>query len=305
MLPSGFTFIERGWFNCNQIVLHGRAGPVLVDSGHLLCVDETLAKLTAHGVDPASLVKIVTTHGHADHHGANATLKALSGAPLAMGPTTAVWFAQNNGRMLWMDHLGQEMALVPADEIIEPNRTIMLADMPFQVLSAPGHAPDSLAFYQPDTKVLIAADALWEGDVGVLNTAVHGWSVIDEALETLARFAQLDIAVAIPGHGGLITNVAENIAQVQRRVSRFKENPAALANHIVRRFLMFVILRYQPVARDELTALALTGPWLSDYAPLCGADTAVGLLNTLLDSFLERGVLATDEEGLLIGTIPR
>ena len=305
MLPSEFTFIERGWFNCNQIVLHGRAGPVLIDSGHLLGVDETLAKLEAHGVDPAALVKIVTTHGHADHHGANARLKELSGAPLAMGPTTAVWFAEQNSHLLWMDHLGQEMALVPADEIIEPDTTITLADMPFAVLSAPGHAPDSLAFYQPDTKVLIAADALWAGDVGVLNTAVHGWGVIDQALQTLAQFAQLDIAVAIPGHGGLITNVAENIARVQARVATFKENPAALANHIVRRFLMFIILRYQPIARAELTELALTGPWLSDYAPLCGDLSPAHLLNALLDNFLERGLLVADEEGLLTGTIPK
>lgn len=305
MLPSEFTFIERGWFNSNQIVLHGRAGPVLIDSGHLLCVDETLAKLNAHGVDPASLVKIVTTHGHADHHGANARLKALSGAPIAMGPTTAVWFAENNGRQLWMDHLGQEMALVPADEIIEPGTTITLADMPFQVLSAPGHAPDSLAFYQPDTRVLIAADALWEGDVGVLNTAVHGWGVVDDALHTLEKFAQLDIAIAIPGHGGLITNVAENIARVQARIATFKENPAALANHIVRRFLMFVILRYQPVARVDLINLALTGPWLSDYAPLCSHHSPTHLLNALLDNFLERGLLVTDKKGLLMGTIPK
>ncbi|MFQ5421719.1 MAG: MBL fold metallo-hydrolase, partial [Anaerolineae bacterium] len=90
-LPTNIRFIQRGWLNCNSILLLGDGGPVLVDSGYGSFAAETERLVRFAGVDPASLKRIVTTHGHSDHHGGNAHLQALSGAEIVMGEQTAVW----------------------------------------------------------------------------------------------------------------------------------------------------------------------------------------------------------------------
>jgi hydroxyacylglutathione hydrolase len=63
--------------------------PILVDAGSPGDEDAILAALTAAGRDPRDLAAIVLTHGHADHAGAAAAVRAATGAPvlLAAGDT--------------------------------------------------------------------------------------------------------------------------------------------------------------------------------------------------------------------------
>lgn len=305
MLPPEFRFIERGWFNGNNILLLGDKGPVIVDTGHLLYVEETLALIRAAGVEPADLQQIVITHGHADHHGGNRRLKELSGATIGMGPITAGWFADQRHLLLWSDHLGQEMDIVPADVVYEPETEITLAGMPFQVVAIPGHAPDAVAYFQPDSKVVICADAMWpDGDLGVLNTAVHGPNVLEGAELAVQRLKALPAEIALPGHGGIITDVAENLAAVEAKLARFRAEPVQMVKHIVRRFSMFCILRFQPLEREALVQIAIQGPWLRDYTQLWQPDwSAEQMFNYVLDQFIERG-LVYEEAGVLKCRVP-
>lgn len=306
MLPPEITFIQRGWFNSNMVLLRGSRGTAVIDTGHLLDQNQTIDLIRQQGVEPETICHIALTHGHSDHHGGNRLLKQLSGATIGMGATTAAWFARPEHGLLWADHLGQEMDIVPADVIYQPEQRLDLVGIPFQTIAIPGHAPDALAYYQPDTRVMICADAVWAGgDVGVLNTAVHGWGILDEAEAAVRRLQGYEVAVALPGHGGVITDWQGETAVLLERLASFRAQPAKLANHVVRRFLMYILLRYQPIGRAELTELALAGPWLRHYAPLCAPErTAAQLLTTLLDTFAERGLIHT-ENGLLVSQIKR
>ena len=311
MLPSEFLFIERGWFSANHVVLLGGDAPVLIDSGHLLAVDETLAILTDHGVDPASIGQLLNTHGHSDHIGGNARIKALSGCPIGCGPLTAEWLCTNDRHNLWLESLGQVTDMVVPDFVIEPETRITLGGMRFEVIALPGHGPDTIGFYQPDTKVMLCADALWQGDCGILNVMIHGPQVLDDAQIALDRLAALDIDIAVPGHGGLITDVGESLAAVNRRLEGFRHDPTKLAWHMVRRIFMFSLLRYQPIARSDLPSTLLQFSWLHEYAPLCGekpggeAWDAASLIEELVERFLERGQARLDDAGILWSTVRR
>ncbi|MEM8862066.1 MAG: MBL fold metallo-hydrolase, partial [Chloroflexota bacterium] len=181
ILPPEFTFIQRDWLNCNSIIIQGDGPPALVDSGHLTHKDETLALIRNAGVEVETIAQIAVTHSHCDHHGANKTIKSLSGATIGMGPLTAEWFAKNEQYLTWFEQLTQEADVVPADEIYNEGDIVTLSGMPFEVITLPGHAPDCIGYYQPDTRVLIGADAMWENDLGVLHTAVHGPTILDDA----------------------------------------------------------------------------------------------------------------------------
>ena len=175
------------------------------DSGHLLCVDETLGLLRKNGVAPESIQQIVNTHVHSDHIGGNGTIQRLSGCTIATGPLTAKWLKARDKRNMWLDHYGQMTEIVEPDAVIEPNSIITLGEIDFEVTPLPGHGPDTIGFYQPDSKVMICADALWHGDFGVLNILVHGEQVINDSMTAIERLRSRDIRVAIPGHGGLIS----------------------------------------------------------------------------------------------------
>jgi hypothetical protein len=181
---------------------------------------------------------------------------------------------------------------------------IELAGLPFQVIAAPGHAPDAVALFQPEQRLLICADALLEnGDCGILNTAVHGPHILDEAIATLEKFAQLDAAIALPGHGNIITDVPGSIALLQRRLASFQEEPARMAWHLLRRVFMTYLMMVQPICRHDLMAHALQAPWLQDYAPQCSLDPEP-LAQQILDEFIQRH-LAREEEGLLVSLVRR
>ena len=62
LLPAEFTFIQRGWLNCNSILIQGDGLPALVDSGHLFYQDETLSLINQAGVEPETISQIATNH---------------------------------------------------------------------------------------------------------------------------------------------------------------------------------------------------------------------------------------------------
>lgn len=312
MLPAEFTFIQRGWLNGNSIIIQAGGAPALVDSGHLNDVDETLQLIQAAGVRVESIGQIAVTHCHCDHHGANKTIKALSGATIGMGPLTAEWFATNERYLTWFEQLTQDADVVPADEIYNEGTTITLSGMPFEIISLPGHAPDSIGFYQPDTRVLIGADAMWENDLGVLHTAVHGPTILADAEMAVRKIMALDPAVVIPGHGGLITNVQENGEMILKRLNSFRQDPGRAAWHLTRRFIMYGILTLQPVTRTGYIHMALNDGWPYHYLDQLNqtgqkqysADSLDRLFHDVIDEFIGRQLVIEQAEGLIC-TVPK
>ena len=312
MLPSEFTFIQRGWLNCNSILIQGDGPPALVDSGHLRYVDESLSLIRQAGVEPETIKQIATTHCHCDHHGANKTIKALSGATVGMGPLTAEWFATNEMRLTWFDQLSQDADTIPADEIYSEGDIVSLSGVPFEIVSLPGHAPDSIGFFQPDTRVLIGADAMWENDLGVLHTAVHGPSILDDAELAVRKIMQLDPAVVIPGHGNLITNVQENGEKVLKRITSFRQEPSRAAWHIARRFMMYGILTLQPLSRNDYIRMVIKDGWVFDYLDDINLhqekrytrENIEALFHDMADEFISRG-LVVEKDGILTSLVPK
>jgi glyoxylase-like metal-dependent hydrolase (beta-lactamase superfamily II) len=304
MLPPNIHFIQRGWFNSNHILIKGKDGAVLVDTGHGEDAAEMLRLIASAGVDPASIRLIVNTHCHWDHCGGNEAIRAVSGAEVAMSGKTADIFQRSVRRAMWLDYFGVELEMVTADTMWHDGDEVELAGLPFQVMAAPGHAPDAIALYQPTHRLLICADALLEnGDCGILNTAVHGNHILDEAIATVEKFAQLEAAIALPGHGNLISDVPGNVERLRQRLAAFKAEPARLAWHLLRRVFMTYLMMVQPICRHELISQALETTWLHDYAPQCSMKPRV-LAQQIIDEFIERG-LAREEKGMLVSLVTR
>ena len=84
---EGLTVLERGWLSSNNILLHGDpdagdAAATLIDSGHCLHAEQTVALVHRARRPGQALARIVNTHLPSDHCGGNAALqRALSTRP--------------------------------------------------------------------------------------------------------------------------------------------------------------------------------------------------------------------------------
>jgi len=181
---------------------------------------------------------------------------------------------------------------------------VQLGEFLWQVIAIPGHAPDAIALYQPEHKLLISADALHLNDCGIINVAVHGWEALDAAAHTIHRLQQLDIALALPGHGPLITDVPASLERIAAMLAQFRADPEKLYRHLVRRVFMATVLACQPVSRSALVAWMLALPWTTDYLPTSGYADAAAQLHDLLTTFMRQGVIV-EQDGLLACTVPK
>ena len=84
-LPPQVRVFVRDWLSSNNILLKGREGHVLIDSGYVRHAPLTLELLaTPQGLGAAPLARLVNTHCHSDHMGGNAAIKTRYGCPIAL-----------------------------------------------------------------------------------------------------------------------------------------------------------------------------------------------------------------------------
>lgn len=132
--------------------------------------------------------------------------------------------------------------------------TVRLGGLDWQVIGAPGHDPHAVILYSPDTRVLLSADALWERGFGVIFPELEGESGFAEQEAILARIAQLDARVVVPGHGRPFTEVNAAIDAALGRLAYLRADPERNALHALRVLVKFKLLEQQAIAREALAA---------------------------------------------------
>lgn len=258
-LGPGITVIERGWLNCNQIVLCSETENVLIDSGYgrhaaatLQYVDSTLPVIRKR------LDRLVNTHCHSDHMGGNSALKAHFACRITI-PVDEVkhvlpWTAQS----CWSETTGQYAEPFDFDDTISPGDRFDAGGHTWEAYAAPGHDMDALMFYTPGAGILITGDALWHarhGGMGFvwpdIDAATGRNAHIDAAFETLVQIEKLNPRLIIPGHGEPFDEVQLSIDGLRSRLNAFAANPEKNARHVVKVMLVFALLdREQMNLRD-------------------------------------------------------
>ena len=261
-LPPSMRVFARGWLSANNILFIGRDKTALVDSGYLTHAPQTLA-LVRHALDGRPLDLLVNSHLHSDHCGGNAALQAhygcLTAIPAAEAGAVRAW----DEDALSYKATGQQCARFGFDATIAPGDELVLGDLCWQALAAPGHDPRSLIFYCAEEAILISADALWENGFGVIFPELDGESGFAEARDTLALIKALDVRLVIPGHGAPFTDAAGALARARSRLDFLQADPKRNAENAVKVMLKFLLLERQQVALAEVAPMFVTIPLLA------------------------------------------
>ena len=131
--------------------------------------------------------------------------------------------------------------------------------------AAPGHDPHSVVLFEPASRILISADALWENGFGVVFPELDGAGAFGEVAATLDAIESLQPSMVIPGHGKPFAgadNVAQALARARSRLASFVASPRRHASHAMKVLVKFKLLEWQSVAFDDFVAWGEGMPYM-------------------------------------------
>lgn len=290
VLPPAVSVLERGWLSSNNILIQGPNTTALIDSGYCTHAQQTLALLES-ALGGRTLDVLVNTHLHSDHCGGNAALQAAypllqTRIPPGQAEYVRIWDAQ----ALTYTPTGQSCPQFGFDATLQPGTEMRLGDMLWQVLAAPGHDPHSVILFEPDSRILVSADALWEKGFGVVFPELDGEGAFQEVGDTLDLIEALQPAIVIPGHGAPFTDVALALVVARKRLQGFVDQPEKHRLYAAKVLLKFKLLEAQAMERDALQAWALaTGYFASLLAPLGAQHSAGAAVDVLVQDLVRSG----------------
>ena len=262
LLPPDMRFFERGWLSSNNLLLMGPDETVLIDSGYFTHSAQTLS-LVQHALGARPLSRLLNTHLHSDHCGGNALLQATwphlqTLVPPGLADAVRSWDTVE----LTYEPTGQTCPRFQVTGVLQPGSSHALAGRTWTVHAAPGHDPHSVVLFEPTSRILLSADALWEHGFGVVFPEIVGESGFKEIGETLNLIESLEPAVVVPGHGAVFTDVAGALVRARARLTLFQQQPVKHASHAAKVLLKFKLLELQRISLADFTQWSANSAYL-------------------------------------------
>lgn len=290
-LAPGMHVFERGWLSSNCILFDDGDGCWLVDSGYATHSDQTL-ELVASKLGDRSLDFLLNTHLHSDHCGGNAALQAqypglLTIIPPGQSGLVRTWDAVG----LFYTPTGQVCPQFRFDRILHVGSTIRLGLQNWEIHAAGGHDPNAIILFEPISRTLISADALWKSGFSVIFPELEGIQAFDDVAATLDLIERLNPLLVVPGHGGVFKYTPEILAIARKKLDGFVKDPIKLARHGAKVLLKFKLLERQKLPLAEFIQWAAGTPCLVQYQRRFFADSNFyAWIQQLCDELIVAGV---------------
>ncbi len=269
----GLTVLERGWLSANQAVFRaaGATPATVVDTGFSGHAAQTLA-LIDRALAGERLGRIVNTHLHSDHCGGNDALQRRGGVETWIPSASMAAVERWDEEALSYRLTDQPCPRFIVDRALVPGQCIALGEADWQIHAAPGHDMDAVMLFEPQTRTLIAGDALWEQRLAIIFPELVGEDGFGPTRATLSLIERLNPRTVLPGHGRPFGDVAQALAASRERVAAFERHPERHAQHAARALLMFHLLEVRQGGFDELVTWMRQTPIYRTVAHRAGLD---------------------------------
>lgn len=290
----GLGVVERGWLSSNTVVFRSAPGSAsaVVDTGYVAHATLGVAAI-ALALDGQPPERLLNTHLHSDHCGGNQALQARwaveTWVPEASVDAVSNW----DPSRLSYEWTGQQCPRFVVSGGLAAGQAVRLGSSTWEVIHAPGHDPDAVMLWQPQSRVLISADALWESRVSIIFPELVGEPGFGAARLTLQAIATLNPAIVIPGHGSPFSDVGAALAASHARLTAFEADPGRHLAYGVRALTMFHMLEHRGLSRDELEH------WLVSTPVFVQMHALSGLAGRSLQSWAESAIARLVDDGVL------
>jgi glyoxylase-like metal-dependent hydrolase (beta-lactamase superfamily II) len=195
--------------DCHVYLLNGGDELALIDAGCGLAVEATLENIRNAGLDPQKVAFILITHGHADHSGAAAELKARTHARVAIGKPEAEFLRTANEDELGLT-IARREGFYPADYKLKAcavdmevrdGDVIPVGRLSIRAIHVPGHSRGATCYLVKggDRTYLFSGDTVFlKGEILLLNCP---GSSLEEYRKNIGKLANLGVDALMPGHG--------------------------------------------------------------------------------------------------------
>lgn len=147
---------------------------------------------------------ILLTHSHPDHVGGAAFLKRELGSSLIAHRSEEARIKQTQGRVL--------------NHLVEDGERLMVGEQEIEVVHTPGHCPGHLCYFLPEKGILFSGDHVPGMGTTVI---VPPRGDMAQYVASLRRLESLPLKIVLPGHGAVIKNPRQKIAElIEHRLER-------------------------------------------------------------------------------------
>jgi glyoxylase-like metal-dependent hydrolase (beta-lactamase superfamily II) len=269
----GLTLVERGWLSSNNVVFraYGEVPATVIDTGYGSQTNQTV-KLVRMVVGDAPRLRIINTHLHSDHCGGNVGLARHFATEILVPEASFDAARRWDQEALSYLETGQVCDRFAVDGGICPGMTLQLGMATWHVFAAPGHDPHAVILFEPRTRVLISADALWEDRLAIVFPEIEGSPGFLEVRGVLDLIERLQPSIVIPGHGPAFTDVACALKSSRTRLSQFEQRPELHLHYAARALTMFHMLEMRRTTCEDLLFWLQSTPIFVKLHLLIGAE---------------------------------
>ncbi len=247
----------------NCYLLKDDNGWVIIDSGLNLPQAQAAwqSAFTALDLRPRDIHQIVLTHFHPDHFGMAGWLQQLGRTD---GREPPVWMSPREAEQAWqvwglpvgqidpmagffrsfgvptdllqamtegMTYLRGLTHPLPTVNLLEPGSTLQVGRRTFLAMHSPGHSDGHLVFYDAADQLLLCGDHVLMKITPHIGTWPNSEPrVLDRFLLSLKELIDLEVRLALPGHGPLIEDWSGRLAELMHHHALRLEDMFAVAH---------------------------------------------------------------------------
>jgi len=180
--------------NCTVLWCEATKRAVVIDpGGDLPHIERAIAQA---GVE---VDKIWLTHGHVDHVGGAADLKAKLKVPIEGPHRDDLLLLQQVAESARAFGIRNASNVTP-DRWLEERDRVEIGELTFEVLHCPGHSPGSVAFFNREQRLAIVGDVLFAGSIGRTDLPGGNHRQLLSSIRDKLLPLEDDVAI-ISGHG--------------------------------------------------------------------------------------------------------
>lgn len=170
-------------------------GEMVVDPGTGLTFAD-LKRQIENRYETYKIKTIVNTHCHFDHTGGNKKFRDWLKAAIAAHEDDKPFIETGSQTMAEM--FGEVPKICTIDNVLKEGDTLRTSNFTFTVIHTPGHTPGSICLYEPNKRILISGDTIFENGIGRFD--LPGGNK-DQLVASLEKLLNYNIQYLFPGHG--------------------------------------------------------------------------------------------------------